>query len=133
MYSVKVIKDLTYQEGIGDAGKLDLYLPDIEKCVALLLYFHGGGLEGGDKTDEEGVYKELASKGIAVASAKYRLYPMAVYPQFVEDAAKAVAWELEHIREWINYDRVFFGGISAGAYLSMMLHFQPGFLMKNNV
>lgn len=133
MNSVKVIKDLTYQEGIGDAGKLDLYLPDREKCVALLLYFHGGGLEGGDKADDEGVYKELASKGIAVASANYRLYPVAVYPQFVEDAAKAVAWELEHIREWINYDRVFVGGISAGAYLSMMLHFQPDFLKKNNL
>lgn len=133
MDSVKVMKDLIYQEGIGDAGKLDLYLPDSEKCVALLLYFHGGGLEGGDKADDEGVYKELASKGIAVASANYRLYPSAAYPQFVEDAAKAVAWEIGHIGEWISYDRVLVGGISAGAYLSMMLHFQPSFLEKNNI
>lgn len=133
MSDVKVMKDLIYREETGDAGKLDLYLPDKKKCISLLFYFHGGGLEGGDKADDEGVYKELSSKGIAVVSANYRLYPAAVYPQYIEDAAKAVAWGLEHVREWIEFDRVFLGGISAGAYLAMMLHFQPRFLKECDV
>lgn len=133
MDSVKVMKNLTYQENIGDAGNLDLYLPEGEKCIALLIYFHGGGLEEGDKEDNKGIYEELASKGIAVASANYRMYPMAKYPQYIEDAAKAVAWGLTHIREWIDYERILIGGISAGAYLSMMLHFQPLFLKENGI
>lgn len=133
MDSVKVIKNLTYQENTGNAGKLDLYLPKEERCAALLFFFHGGGLESGDKEDNKGVCEELASGGIAVASANYRMYPEAEYPQYIEDAAKAVAWGLEHIREWIDYDRVVIGGISAGAYLSMMLHFQPRFLKEENV
>lgn len=133
MNLVKVIKNLTYQENVGDAGKLDLYLPEGEKCIALLIFFHGGGLEEGNKEDNKGIYEELASKGIAVASANYRMYPVAKYPQYIEDAAKAVAWGLTHIREWIDYERVLIGGISAGAYLSMMLHFQPRFLKENDI
>ena len=133
MNVVKVMKDLVYQENIGDAGKLDVYLPEGEKCDALLIFFHGGGLEGGDKADLQGICEELSSNGIAVVSANYRMYPAAKYPQYIEDAARAVAWALTHIREWIDYERVLIGGISAGAYLSMMLHFQPRFLKENNV
>lgn len=133
MESVKIISNLVYQEDTGDAGKLDLYLPEREECAALLFFFHGGGLEGGDKTDDRGIYGELASKGIAVASVNYRMYPAAKYPQYIEDAAKAVSWGLAHVSKWIAYQYVFAGGISAGAYLSMMLHFQPVFLRENGV
>lgn len=133
MCAVKVIDNLIYQENVGSAGMLDVYLPTAEKCKALLIFFHGGGLESGDKSDDRDICSELASSGIAVVSANYRMYPEAVYPQFIEDAAKAVSWSLKHIREYITYDRVFAGGISAGAYLSMMLHFQPEFLKKYGV
>ncbi|MCM1126488.1 MAG: alpha/beta hydrolase [Lachnospiraceae bacterium] len=133
MDSVKVMKDLVYRENEGNAGKLDVYLPEGEKCGILLFYFHGGGLEEGDKADQQGIYEELASKGIAVVSANYRMYPTAEYPQYIEDAALAVAWGLKHVREWIDYKHVLIGGISAGAYLSMMLHFQPCFLKENGI
>ena len=73
MDSVRVIKDIFYKEEIGDAGRLDLYLPEGESCGALLIYFHGGGLEGGDKADDRGIYMELALGGIAVVSANYRM------------------------------------------------------------
>lgn len=133
MDTIKIIENLTYQENTGNAGKVDLYLPEGKKCIALLFFFHGGGLESGDKEDNKGICEELASKGIAVASANYRMYPEAKYPQYIEDAAKAVAWGLTHIGEWIDYERVVIGGISAGAYLSMMLHFQPRFLKDNSI
>lgn len=133
MGCVRIIKDIIYKEGIGDAGRLDLYVPEGESCTALLIYFHGGGLEGGDKEDDGGIYTQLASKGIAVASANYRMYPDAEYPQYIEDAAGAVAWSLRHAGEWIRYGTVLTGGISAGAYLSMMLHFAPRFLRKYEI
>lgn len=40
---------------------------------------------------------------------------------------------ITHVREWINYEHVLIGGISAGAYISMMLHFQPQFLLKAGI
>ena len=133
MSNVRVIENLVYWEKTGKAGMLDLYLPEIKKCRTLLVFFHGGGLESGDKTDDRNICNELAACGIAVVSANYLMYPEAVYPQYIEDAARVVAWSLKHIEEYITYDQIFIGGISAGAYLSMMLHFQPGFLAEYDV
>lgn len=133
MSTVRVIENLVYGENIGKAGTLDLYLPETKKCRTLLIFFHGGGLESGDKTDDRNICNALAACGIAVASANYRMYPEAVYPQYIEDAARAVAWSLKHVKEYITYDQIFIGGISAGAYLSMMLHFQPGFLAEYSI
>lgn len=133
MNQIQVVKNLVYQENTGTAGLLDLYLPRGKENAALLILFHGGGLEGGDKEDCSGVLAQLASLGIAVASPNYRMYPDAAFPQYVEDAAKAVAWSLTHVKEYLPYNRVFVGGISAGAYLSMMLHFQPRFLAECGV
>ena len=131
--SVRVMENLIYQEEAGAAGMLDLYLPEGEACSVLLIFFHGGGLEGGDKADNRGVYQELVEAGVAVVSANYHMYPEAKYPVFVEDAACCVAWSLEHVKEYILFERVFVGGISAGSYLSMMLHFQPQFLAERGV
>lgn len=128
MNQIQIVKNLIYQENTGTAGLLDLYLPRGTENAALLILFHGGGLEGGDKEDCGGVLAQLASRGIAAVSPNYRMYPDAAFPQYVEDAAKAVAWSLGHVKEYLSYDRIFVGGISAGAYLSMMLHFQPQFL-----
>ncbi len=133
MSEIRIIEDIVYQENMGAAGLLDLYLPEGNASGTLLIYFHGGGLEGGDKKDDSGVYKELAASGTAVVSANYRMYPLAKYPEYIEDAARSVAWSLAHVKEYASYEHVYIGGISAGAYLSMMLHFQPKFLAECGV
>lgn len=128
MTNVKVIENLTYQEGMAEAGKLDIYLPEGVQNAPLLIYFHGGGLETGDKTDEKMMYKELAEQNIIVVSANYRMYPHIGYPVYIQDAAKAVAYSLEQVKEYATYGKVWIGGISAGGYLAMMLHFATNFL-----
>jgi len=130
---VKVLENVVYEEGYGVSGTLDLYYSNEGACKVLLIYLHGGGLETGDKSDQKEIYKILAENGIAVVSANYRMYPQAKYPEYIEDAAKAVKWSLEHVKEYVEYDYVFIGGISAGSYMSMMLHFQPAFLEECGV
>ena len=78
--------------------KLDLYLPD-NKDFDLFVYFHGGGLERGDKANHPHIFAHFISCGVAVASVEYRKLPDAQYPDFIEDAAadapiKTVASEL---------------------------------------
>jgi len=133
MNDVKVIENITYNEAIGEAGKLDIYLPEGSKNAPLLIYFHGGGLEAGDKTDDTGMLKELASKNIIVVSPNYRMYPNFGYPAYLEDAAAAVACALKCVKEYAEYGQVWIGGISAGGYISMMLHFAKDFLGKCGV
>jgi len=135
MCKVKMIENLVYDEKIKTSGLFDLYMPQ-EGCVTglpLLIYYHGGGLESGDKADDRNMYLELAACGIIVASANYRMYPEVGFPVFIEDAARAVAGILEQTKEYADYGQVWIGGISAGGYLSMMLHFVPAYLEKHSV
>lgn len=133
MSNVTIIENLTYDEAIGNAGKLDIYLPENSKGAPLLIYFHGGGLEAGDKADDRGMYQELAEQDIIVISPNYRMYPDFGYPAYLEDAAAAVACALKCVKDYANYGQVWIGGISAGGYISMMLHFAKDFLKNCGV
>jgi len=106
--------------------RLDFYLPERDPAeTPLYIHFHGGGLEGGSRRDRYVI--ELAEKyGIAVASADYRMYPHAKFPEFIEDAAAACAYVVKKFEG--KYKTVIVGGSSAGAYLSMMLYFAPEYL-----
>ncbi len=127
---MKEIKEIRYGE--YDACILDLYLPDAAH-FPLFLYFHGGGLEKGSRAGVGAFLDELLSHGIAVASADYRMYPNAKYPDFIEDSASAVAWIKNNIGEHGVCDGIFVGGSSAGAYLSMMLCFDETYLQAKGV
>ena len=72
---------------------LDYYPPDDPASSPLYVFFHGGGLENGDRGNgSDPVFSELSERGIGVATADYRMYPKARFPEFIEDAARAVAW-----------------------------------------
>lgn len=119
------IKNMVYGSQDPESQVLDLYLPE-EECSDLLIYFHGGGLEAGDK--EVPTVIRLTEYGKAVISANYRMYPKAVYPQFIEDAAAVVQWAREHIGSYKPVKNIFVSGSSAGAYLTAMLAFAPDYL-----
>ena len=126
---MKAVKDIPYvtDECVG-RRVLDVYLPDGE-TQAVFVYFHGGGLEFGDKNGGTVIAEFLANRGIASVHANYRLYPEAKYPEFIDDAAAAVAWVFTNIKSYIGYvPKIFVGGSSAGAYLSMMLAFNGKYL-----
>ena len=118
---MKRICDVQY--GNASECTLDVYLPDGES-VGTIVYFHGGGLEGGDKSDKN--YVEIAESfvknGYGFVSANYRMYPAGGrFPQFIEDAAQAVAWVKFHVKGYGGSETLYVSGQSAGAWLSMML------------
>ena len=88
---MKILRDITYGNEPGQV--IDAFLPDGgEETRALFLYFHGGGLAGGSRRGaEKRLAPLLTSSGIALASADYRMYPGAKYPDYIEDAASASA------------------------------------------
>ena len=123
---MKKIKNILYGN-LDISHKLDVYLPEGD-VASVFLYFHGGGLEGGDKKCAEGFSQYLTDRGIAVVSANYRMYPNAQYPEFICDAAQAVAWVSKYMKNEIGCDKLYVGGSSAGGYLSMMLCFDRCYL-----
>jgi acetyl esterase/lipase len=139
---VTVLKDLPYKAGDGlteyerERCKLDLYLPDGAKGFATVVWFYGGGLEGGDKGQRVNVAiaTELARHGVACAAVNYRLSPKASYPAYLDDAAASVAWTLAHITEpGGDPGRVFVSGHSAGGYLTAAIGYDPKFLARYHV
>lgn len=129
---MRIIKNICYGEIEYASKKLDIYLPEKTE-FSVFLYFHGGGLEGGDKSDGEQFATYLTDRNIAVVSANYRLYPEAVYPQFIRDAARAAAWTLKHMGDYGKCDKFYVGGSSAGGYLSMMLCFDEQYLLPYGI
>ena len=51
--------------------------------------------------------KYVAEKGIAFVSVNYRMYPQAVYPQFIRDAAEAVGWVYKNIGKYGNCEDIY--------------------------
>lgn len=98
--------------------KLDIYYPENKKDFSTVVWFHGGGLEGGGKY----IPKELTEQGFAVIAVNYRLSPKAKNPSYIEDAAASVAWAFDNIEKYGGRkDRIFVSGHSAGGYLSLIL------------
>lgn len=130
---MKIIKNVSYGDLQHPSQMLDIYLPQ-NNSFAVLIYFHGGGIESGDKSNGQDTYfKDLVNNGIAVVSANYRMYPDAKYPEFIEDAASAVAWSMNNMKNYGKPKAYFIGGSSAGGYLSQMLCFDKRYLLRHNI
>lgn len=123
---MKMIKDIVYGTLDSESQVLDLYLPETESAD-VLIYFHGGGLEAGDKCG--GIrFEQLVNAGKIVISANYRMYPKAIFPEFLEDGAAVVNWAMENLSSYIKVKNIFVGGSSAGAYMTAMLAYDTKYL-----
>jgi len=121
--------------GKGERNKLDIYQPAKNAGSApVIVFFYGGNWVSGKREDYAFVGQALAKRGFVVVVPDYRLYPEARYPDFLDDAAQAVAWTE---REIGNYGgdpkRVFVMGHSAGAYNAAMLALDARWLGKQGV
>jgi len=116
--------------GADPRQELDVYVPhSLTGPAPVLLFFYGGGWQGGDRTNYLAFGQAFASAGIVTAVADYRLYPQVKYPGFVEDAAGALAWLQGHAAEYGgDPQRLFVSGHSAGAYNAVMLASEPKFI-----
>lgn len=122
---MRSFRDICYSKEHGQC--LDIHLPEVD-TFPVFIYFHGGGIEAGDKADGPSVSEYVTSQGIAFISANYRMYPNAKYPDFLEDAAEAVAWVFKNISNYGVADGIYVGGGSAGGYISQMLCFDKRWL-----
>ena len=124
---MRVIKDIDYVGAGHPMQKLDIYLPDTDS-FDVYVHLHGGGLETGSRDISEEAAQEFTDNGVAIISVEYRMYPAAVYPEFIRDAAAGVAWAYNNMGNYGKVKGFYVGGSSAGGYLSMMLCFDKKYL-----
>lgn len=102
---------------------LDVTIPAGQTGFATIVWFHGGGLTGGEKHTPLELTQDHEHPH-AVVACGYRLAGTdgATGQTCIEDAAAAVAWVIRHIAEYGGDPRkIFVSGHSAGAYLSCMV------------
>ena len=98
--------------------KLDVYYPEGGTDCPVIVWFHGGGLEGGNKE----IPRKLKNRGYVVVGANYRLLPKVTVRETLDDAAEAVAWVFRHCQEYGgDPKKIVVTGHSAGGYLAMLL------------
>lgn len=129
---MKIVRDIQY--GASRENSLDMYIPD-DNLYATVVYFHGGGLESGDKADKSytEIAESFAKSGYGFLSVNYRMYPQARFPEYLEDAAAAVAWAKAHIKEYGGSGELYVSGQSAGAWMSLQLCLNEKYLSAAGV
>jgi len=105
--------------------KLDIYYPENIDSFTTVVWFHGGGLTGGEKFIPE----RLKNHKLAIVSVNYRLSPKVKSPAFVDDAAAAVAWVFKNISKYGgDAKKIVVTGHSAGGYLTTMIGLDKHYL-----
>ena len=111
---------------------LDWYLPE-ENGFDTILWFHGGGMEAGDRKGGAALAEHAVKAGYAFVSVEYSMYPAARFPEFVLDAAQSVRHVQKRLPEVNGSGRMIITGQSAGAYLTMMLCMNPAYFRNYGV
>lgn len=130
-------QDLPYYESSSSPDSyqqerclLDIDYPTDQEGFATIVWFHGGGLTGGNKS----IPSAIANKGYAIVAPNYRLSPKVSASESIVDAAAAVAWVFNNIEE-LGGDpsKIFISGHSAGGYLASMLTLDKSYLAAHDI
>jgi len=119
-----------YTDYMDERCRLDLYYPENADGFSTVVWFHGGGLRGGERS----VPEPLKSRNIAIVAVNYRLHPKVTCPAYIEDAAAAVAWVFDNIEKYGgDANRIFVSGHSAGGYLTSMVGLDKRWLAVHGI
>src|SRR5437763_15808629 len=103
------VRDVEYQRQAGKAWLARIYQPKGTRPFPTIVDVHGGAWHNGDRTNNAGIDRALAAKGIVVAAVDFRQPPEAGYPASICDVNLAVRWLKMHARG-------FNGTIAVGAF-----------------
>jgi acetyl esterase/lipase len=128
-HRIATSRDLAYADGARQ--RLDVCRPNTAAAAPVVVFFYGGGWRSGHKGLYRYVAKALARRGYVAVVPDYRIYPEVHYPDFLDDAARAVRWVKDNIgRFGGDPDRIFLMGHSAGAHIAAMLSIDASWLGK---
>jgi acetyl esterase/lipase len=118
----EVKRDIAYVKNADKLQTLDVYSPQGAKNLPVVFWIHGGGWQGGDKSDVQVKPQVLNGKGFVLVSTNYRLLPKVDMETLTRDVAKSIRWVHDHVAEYGgDPNRLLIMGHSAGAQLAALL------------
>lgn len=130
-----VLPNVTYRSIDGIDLQLDAYLPAkqlgrdpwvefSQDRKPVLLYIHGGGWTGLNRSIRNLNFLPYVEKGWAVVNIDYRLLQQAPFPACIADCRYALNWIYEHADQYhFDTSRIVVSGESAGGHLALMTAF----------
>jgi acetyl esterase/lipase len=126
--------NIPYVEGGHERHVLDIHAPDGAKNLPVVFWIHGGGWQGGDKSDVQIKPRVLGERGMVFVSTNYRLLPHVEMKELIQDVAKALGWVHKTIAQHGGDPRrIFVMGHSAGAQLAALLCIDDRYLKAEGV
>jgi acetyl esterase/lipase len=127
--SYERVADIAYGE--NPAQRLDVYTPPGARGAPVVVFLHGGTWSTGTKEQYRFVGQALAARGIVTVVAGYRHYPDVRFPEFVDDAARAVVWAHAQAAQYGgDPDALFVMGHSSGAHMAALVALDPRYLER---
>ncbi len=128
--------DIPYEVNGHERHVLDIYTPEAQtdEDLPVMFWIHGGGWQGGDKSDVALKPKVLTERGFVFVSTNYRLLPEVTMEELIGDIASSLAWVHKHISEYGgDPERIFVGGHSAGAQLAALICTDDRYLIQEGL
>ena len=113
----------------GKSGPLlsDLYIPNGTGPYPAIVFIHGGGWIGGDRTQMTRIIEELASHGYVGMAIDYDLSPQVHFPVALHESKEAIRWLRAHAAEYhVDPQRIAVAGSSAGGELAALVALTNG-------
>lgn len=118
-------RDVEYQRQAGKAWLVRIYQPKGRGPFPTIVDVHGGAWHNGDRTNNAGIDRALAAKGILVAAVDFRQPPETGYPASICDLNLAVRWLKTHAAEFNGTTAVGAFGNSSGGHQVVLNALRP--------
>ncbi len=118
-------RDVEYQRQAGKPWLARIYQPKGPGPFPTIVDVHGGAWHNGDRTNNTGVDRALAAKGIVVAALDFRQPPEAGYPASICDVNLATRWLKAHAAEFNGMTAVGAFGNSSGGHQVVLSALRP--------
>ena len=119
------VRDVEYQQQAGKAWLARIYQPKGTGPFPAIVDVHGGAWHNGDRTNNTGIDRALAAKGILVAALDFRQPPEAGYPASICDVNLAIRWLKAHAAEFNGTAVVGAFGNSSGGHQVVLNALRP--------
>ena len=119
------VRDVEYQRQAGKAWLARIYQPKGTGPFPTIVDVHGGAWHNGDRTNNAGIDRALAIKGIVVAAVDFHQPPQAGYPASICDVNLAVRWLKTHAADFNGTTAVGAFGNSSGGHQVVLSAVRP--------
>jgi acetyl esterase len=118
-------RDVEYQQIGGKPWLARIYQPKGTGPFPSIVDVHGGAWHNGDRTNNAGIDRALASAGVVVAAIDFRQPPEAGYPTSICDVNLAARWLKAHAADFKATTTVGAFGNSSGGHQVVLNGLRP--------